>query len=231
MSDRTAARALVIAIDGPAGAGKSTVAKRVARHYGVPYLDTGAIYRTLALSAREQGVSWDDGEGLASLARGLPIRFDGDPQRVYLDGRDVSDRIRTPDISEGASQVSAHAAVRAALLELQRALGAKGCIAEGRDMGTVVFPETPHKFFLTANLAARASRRHADLVAAEAGGAAPSLTDVTEDMQKRDTRDSTRDAAPLSRAPDAVLMDSSDLDADAVVARIIEAVEARETAG
>jgi cytidylate kinase len=224
--EATGAESLVVVIDGPAGAGKSTVAKRLAEVFELTYLDTGAIYRTLALLARRRGVSWEDPAGLGALASALPIAFSGRPQRVLLEGEDVSEAIRTAEISEGASRVSAHASVRAALLELQRAFGARGCVAEGRDMGTVVFPDTPHKFFLTADRGVRAARRLRDLQAADAGGA-PRLAEVEKQMEERDTRDSSRDVAPLRPAADGVHVDSTDLTVDEVVAHIELAVRRR----
>jgi cytidylate kinase len=223
----------LIVIDGPAGAGKSTVARHLADALGVALLDTGAIYRSLAWLARETGVDWGDEAGLAALAQGLEIRFepvpldrrgDGPGQRVHVAGHDVTEVIRTPAISEGASKVSQHPAVRAALLGLQRGIGADavargGCVAEGRDMGTVVFPQAPHKFFLTAEAHTRAQRRHLELLAK--GGAAPSQDQVAAEMNVRDQRDSSRETAPLARADDAVLIDSSELDVAAVVERIL----------
>src|SRR5689334_16665365 len=148
-----AARSVIVTIDGPAGAGKSSVAKRLARRLGYRLLDSGAIYRAVALTARERGTAWADAEGCAAIAAGLDIRFDfvGEINHVYLAGRDATSAIRAPDISQGASQVSAHPAVREALLELQRRLGAGGgVVVEGRDTGTVVFPHAQAKFFLTA---------------------------------------------------------------------------------
>lgn len=216
-------RPWLVVIDGPAGAGKTTIARGLAARLGVPLLDTGAIYRALAWLSSERGVAWDDEAGLVALAQGLPIRFvddDGEP-RVLLGATDVTAAIRTAEISEGASQVSAHPGVRAALLDIQRAVGATGCVAEGRDMGTVVFPDAPHKFFLTADLQARAARRHLDLQRTAAPQAPPSIDDVTEAMRTRDTRDSSRAAAPLRRAEDAIEIDSTALDADAVLAVIL----------
>jgi CMP/dCMP kinase len=214
----------LVVIDGPAGAGKSTVARRLARRLGVPLLDTGAIYRTLALAARERGVAWDDEAGLVALADGLPIEFGALPddeaelQPVRHAGVDVTTRIRTPEIGQGASKVSSLPGVRAALLDIQRALGARGCVAEGRDMGTVVFPHARHKFFVTADLSSRARRRRAELEAR--GAAVPPLAEVERDIAERDARDSTRQAAPLRRADDAVLVDTSDMDIDEVVASL-----------
>ncbi|MCX4245796.1 (d)CMP kinase [Paraliomyxa miuraensis] len=234
---------LLIVIDGPAGAGKTTIARRLARHLGLPLLDTGAIYRSLALTARRRGVAWDDEAGLVALADALPIRFGGlgslaepdaphdvpqrdVPQRVWLGDDDVTEAIRTPEISEGASRVSALPGVRKALLGLQRALGARGCVAEGRDMGTVVFPHAPHKFFVTADLQARAARRQADLVPSEPGamGQGPSLSAVQAELHLRDARDSGRAAAPLVRAEDAVLIDTTSLSPEGVLDLMLEAL-------
>lgn len=213
----------LVVIDGPAGAGKSTIARAVADRLGVVLLDTGAIYRTLALVARRRQISWSDEAGLVAVAADLPIAFveaDG-RQRVMLGDEDVSDAIRTPEISEGASQVSAHPGVRQALLAIQRAVGAKGCVAEGRDMGTVVFPDAPYKFFLTADLATRAQRRHDDLVARH-GAQAPVLANLEAQIATRDARDSGRAVAPLRPAEDAVEVDSSGLSIDEVLAAIFE---------
>jgi cytidylate kinase len=160
---------LIVAIDGPAGAGKSTVARLLATRLGFTLLDTGAIYRVMALRARERGVSWDDGPAVAALADGLALAFrmEGALNRVLVAGTDVTAAIRTPEMSEGASRVSALPEVRAALLDLQRRIGAAGrVVVEGRDIGTVVFPRADAKFFLTATTDERARRRTAELVAA-----------------------------------------------------------------
>jgi cytidylate kinase len=225
MAERT--RGLIVAIDGPAGAGKSTVARLLAARLGYALLDTGAIYRSMALRARERGVAWDDGPAVAALAGGIDISFrlEGAVNRVTLNGQDVTTAIRTPEISDGASRVSALPEVRAALLGLQRRLGADGgVVVEGRDIGTVVFPEAEAKFFLTATADERARRRVAELAAA---GKAVDTDKTKAEMLARDARDSTRASAPLRKADDAVEIDSSALGLDDVVARMAEVVTSR----
>lgn len=219
------ARSLVVTIDGPAGAGKSTVARRLARALGYRLLDTGAIYRTVALAAQRATAPWSDGPACARLAAELPLAFAfvGDVNHVYLAGEDVSAAIRTPELSRGASQVSAHPEVRAALLELQRRLGeGGGVVVEGRDTGTVVFPRAEAKFFLTASDDERARRR-----AAELGGA--DLDATLRDIRERDARDSQREVAPMRAADDAVQVDSTGRTLDEVVAAI--EAEVRRRAG
>jgi CMP/dCMP kinase len=218
---------LVVTIDGPAGAGKSSVAKLLARRLGYRLLDTGAIYRAVALTAKRSGVPWSDGEACAELARTLEIRFDfvGDKNHVYLGGEDVTAAVRTPDVSQGSSQVSAHPPVRAALLELQRRLGAGGgVVVEGRDTGTVVFPQADAKFFLTASEQERARRRVAELAAS---GAPVDFEATVREIHERDQRDAGRDVAPMVPAADAVLVDSSTQTLEQVVDSLATQVEAR----
>jgi cytidylate kinase len=225
-------RRIVVTIDGPAGAGKSTVAKRLALRLGYRLLDTGALYRSVALAACRAGVAWDDEARLSEIARDLGIDFHfsgGEQNRVVLDGDDVSEAIRTPEISDGASRVSALPSVRTALLDLQRRLGAEGgVVVEGRDVGTVVFPAAEAKFFLTASEEVRARRRVAEL---RAGGRAADDARTLKDMRERDARDAGRATAPLRRADDAALVDSSDMDIDEVVARLEAEVRKRAAVG
>lgn len=214
----------VIAIDGPAGAGKSTAARALARRLGFFLLDTGAIYRTVALRASRAGVAFSDGARLGELAADLPIRFD-EEGRVFLGDEDVSKAIRTPEMSQGASTVSAHPPVRAALLELQRKLAARGrCVVEGRDIGTVVLPWAPLKIFLTASPEVRARRRYDELVAK---GQTVDLQNTLAEIIERDERDSSRATAPLKQADDAVLLDTSELGEAAVVDRMQALARAR----
>lgn len=218
---------VVVTIDGPAGAGKSSVAKALARRLGYRLLDTGAIYRAVALTARQREIAWTDAAACAQLARDLDIRFDfvGDKNHVYLGGDDQTAAIRAPEISQGASQVSAHPPVRAALLELQRRLGAGGgVVVEGRDTGTVVFPHAEAKFFLTASEAERARRRVAELAAA---GTAVDYEATLREIHERDQRDASRDTAPMVAAPDAVLVDSSTQTLEEVVDSLARCVDAR----
>lgn len=218
---------VIVAIDGPSGAGKSTVAKLLARRLGVPYIDTGAMYRAIGLAAREAGVRLpiEDPEGVTRLAESLSIGIETGPEmRVSLDGRDVTPEIREPEISRYASAVSAIPGVRRRLVAEQRRLAAaSGGVLEGRDIGTKVFPETPHKFFLTADLPVRARRRAAELAER---GTPQRYDDVLAEMEKRDSDDATRSESPLTRDETYVLVDSSGRDAAAVVEDIERRVRA-----
>jgi cytidylate kinase len=203
---------MVIAIDGPAGAGKSTVARAVAKALGLTYLDSGAMYRCVALAALRADVDPDDADRLGELARRLRIGLDAD--RVELDGTDVSAEIRAPEVAELASRVAAHRSVREAMVARQRRLIETGrFVAEGRDIGTVVSPDAPLKVFLTASDAERARRR-----AAESG---EPLERVLAEQDRRDARDAERDHSPLRPAADAVELDTSTLSVDEVVRWVV----------
>ncbi|HEX6228658.1 MAG TPA: (d)CMP kinase [Solirubrobacterales bacterium] len=209
---------MVIAIDGPAGAGKSSVARGVAAALGFTYLDSGAMYRCVALAALGGGEDLDDGESMGRLARTLGIGFDR--ERVALDGRDVTVAIRDVDVTEAASRVSVHPQVREALVARQRELIAAGrYVAEGRDIGTVVSPDAPLKVFLTATPAERARRRAAQTGEAE--------EEVLSAQRERDERDQTREYSALRAAPDAVRIDTTDLPLDEVVARVVSLARQR----
>jgi cytidylate kinase len=212
----------IVAIDGPAGAGKSTVARRLADRLGFTLVDTGALYRAVALAARRAGIAWDDEVKVAEVARrieaarALELVPDAEKGvRVILDGQDVSDAIRTADMGMGASRVSAIGGVRAALLGLQRQAGEKGgVVLEGRDIGTVVFPDAEVKFFLTASHEVRAKRRYDELVAR---GQTVDFAATLAEVKARDENDTNRPIAPLRRADDAMLVDSSDRAVDEIV--------------
>jgi cytidylate kinase len=210
---------MVIAIDGPAGAGKSSVARAVAEELGFTYLDSGAMYRCVALAALEAGVSLDDGEALGALAGGLEIELDG--RRALIAARDVSAAIREPGVTAAASQVSVHAAVREAMVARQRQLIAAGSyVAEGRDIGTVVSPDSPLKVFLTASDEERARRR-----AAQTGEDFESVLDA---QRRRDARDTEREHGALRAADDAVELDTSSMSLEEVVGRIVAMAGERE---
>ena len=215
-----------IAIDGPSGAGKSTMARAVAAKLGCVYLDTGAIYRTVAYHMILMGISPKDRDGVNRLIDdvNIDIRFPGDGvQHMILNGFDVTDELRTPEMSRGASQVSAHPAVREVLLDLQRDMAKKNnVVMDGRDIGTVVLPDADVKIFLTADVKVRAKRRLAEL---QAKGEKTTFAEVLADLEERDERDSTRAVAPLRCAPDAVRVDTSDCGIDESVRRILAVVE------
>ncbi len=218
---------MIVAIDGPAGAGKSTAARLLAARLGYTLLDTGAIYRVMALRARQAGVAWDDGPGVAAFADGLELSFrlEGTVNRVLLEGTDVTAAIRTPEMSDGASRVSSLPEVRAVLLGVQRRIGAAGdVVVEGRDIGTGVFPAAEAKFFLTASTDERARRRTAELAAS---GRQVDAAQTRADMVARDERDSSRAVAPLRKADDAIEIDSSGIPPDEVVERMVAVVRVR----
>jgi cytidylate kinase len=232
-SHNTTRRPLIVAIDGPAGAGKSTVSKILARRLRFTLVDTGAIYRCVALKAVREGIALDDDARLEALLATLEVSFrvEEDVNHVFLEGEDVSDAIRTPENSMAASQVSGRPVVRQRLLDLQRrlALSAKtGAILEGRDIGTVVFPDADLKVFLFAQPEIRARRRFEELF--QRGTEKP-LQDVLAQQNRRDKEDSEREVAPLKAAPDAVLMDSSEMPLSEVVQNIEDLVGARMSRG
>lgn len=219
----TTARQLVIAIDGPAGSGKSTIAARLAKKLGYVNLESGAMYRALALKALEQQVDLDDPAALRHLADKTVIRLEPQPEgnRVLLDGRDVSQRIRQSDVTLAASRVSAHQPVREVMVNRQRELGAQGgVVMEGRDIGTAVFPNADVKVFLDADARIRAERR-----VAQNGTLTPEEAQHTiEDLVLRDQRDRTRAVSPLAPAADAVIIDSTNLTIDEALAAIEQIV-------
>jgi CMP/dCMP kinase len=224
---------MIVAIDGPAGSGKSTVARGLARRLGFTYVDSGAMYRAVTLLALEQGVDLADGDAIAALARSASIDLDDagkESAQVLLNGRDVSDAIRTPAVTGASSaSVAGHPEVRAALLVKQRVMIADGdFVVEGRDIGTVVAPDAPLKLFLTADPDVRAKRRAAEL---ERRGFQANAHEVRAAIEERDRFDSTRSAAPLRAADDAMVLDTTGLSAEQVIERAFELVEQIRAAG
>jgi len=208
----------VIAIDGPTASGKGTIALAVADRLGFHYLDSGALYRLVGWRTLKHGVSPEDEPAVVTLAQTMRPRFERG--RIELDGEDVTDAIRAEDVSRAASQVAVHPAVRQALLEVQRrSCRAPGLVADGRDMGTVVFPDAVLKVFLTASVAARAERRHKQLIEK---GFSTNIADLSRELEARDRRDAERAAAPLKPAEDAYQLDSSALSIDEVVAQVLD---------
>lgn len=208
----------VIAIDGPLASGKGTVAAKVAAALGFHYLDSGALYRLVTLSALQTpGVDPDDEQALARIAGSMNVEFG--ESVVRLDGRDVTQAIRTEDVSAAASRVAARRAVRQALLERQRGFRRPpGLVADGRDMGSIVFPDAPLKVFLTADVETRAQRRHKQLKEKEMYA---KMGDVVEELRRRDERDSTRPVAPLKHYPDATFLDTTGLTVDEAVQKVL----------
>jgi cytidylate kinase len=225
--DGSLMRRLAIAVDGPGSSGKGTVARAVARTLGYQYVDTGAMYRAVAVVAKNRGIRWEDEERVAHLAAGLRFRFewDGDALRILVDGEDVSRTIRTEDIGQGASKVSALPKVRTALLGVQRQLGAEGgVVMDGRDIGTVVLPAAELKVFLDADLDERARRRHEELL--RRGEIVP-FEAIRRDLAERDERDRSRAVAPLKPADDAVILDSTEMTIRQAVDRVLDLARSR----
>jgi len=215
---------IIIALDGPAGAGKSTVGLAVARKLGLAFVETGKIYRALAFKALRRGIAPDDGDALAALCEDTDIRYEmrADGPAVFLDGEDVTAALTSPEVTAAASVISAHPRVRAAVLPLQRQLcRPPGVVMEGRDIGTVVLPTARFKFFLDAALATRAARRARDLAAR---GQNVTVSDVAAALAARDGRDAARDCAPLRRADDAIYVDTTDMTLAEVVDFIVGVV-------
>jgi len=210
----------IITIDGPVGSGKSTVGKALAKRLNMVYLDTGAMYRVVGLEAKNRGVAADDIEGLRRLCADINITFQPAPegQKVFSSGKEVTDQIRRPEISMLASAVSARKPVREALVALQRQAGKDGrIVVDGRDAGTVIFPEARYKFFLDASVAERAKRRHQELVEKNME---VSYTEIFQDIEKRDRDDRTRSLSPLKPAKDAVTIDTTSMTIEAVLDEI-----------
>jgi cytidylate kinase len=208
----------VITIDGPSGSGKGTISKILAHKLGYNFLDTGALYRAAAWKVREEKADPDDEEALKTILENIRITFNGD--RIFVDGIDVSSAIRTAEIGELSSQVSARPVVRAGLFSIQREMGLQGnVVIEGRDTGTAIFPEAENKFYLDAGIEERARRRYAELKGKDPEA---SLEKTIEDIKKRDARDSSRDSSPLMKTDDMIYIDSTDLSIEEVVTKILD---------
>jgi len=215
---------MIITIDGPAGAGKSTIARALAQRLGFDFLDTGAMYRAVTLAGMWRKLDWDRPDELAELARGVEIELVDD--RVFLDGEDVSEAIRSREVTRLSRHAADNPAVRGRLVELQRAVaGGKDMVTEGRDQGTVVFPDARCKVFLTASPEERAARRVRDL---EARGESATLAEVLGEQERRDRRDSSRSVGPLLKASDAVELNTDGMTPEQVVDRLVELVRQRQ---
>jgi cytidylate kinase len=220
-------KGLVIAIDGPTAAGKSTAGRALAAALGYLYIDTGAMYRAVGWKALEAGIAFEDAGALAELARTIRIALGGDPHNVTVevDGRDVTAAIRTPAVDAASSKVSAVPGVRAALVEQQRLMGREGrVVLDGRDIGTHVFPDAHVKFFLVAESTIRADRRYSENLDR---GRTEDLAETRAALEERDRRDAGREVAPLRAAPDAIVIDSSSCSREEVLAKMLEIVESR----
>ena len=215
----------VIAVDGPSASGKGTVAQLVAEALGFGYLDSGALYRVVAFAAKQHGIAWSEAEAVAACARTLDIQFKN--EQVYLNGADISAEIRTEEMGKGASQVAVHALLRAALVDLQHNFRrAPGLVADGRDMGTVIFPDAELKIFLTASTETRAERRYKQLT----GKNLPAnYENILHDLQERDARDKGRASAPLVMAQDAILLETDNLTISQAVSFVLQSFEHKKT--
>jgi len=224
---------MIIAIDGPSGAGKSTLGKMLAKKYGLLYIDTGAMYRAVALAAAMNGSNPEDAEAAANIAENCRIELQGEPDnlRVYLDGRDVTEKIRTREIARLASIVSTYSDVRRRMVELQREIGRSspsGCVLEGRDIGTVVFPDADFKFFLTAKPEARARRRYREDIAR---GISVTYEETLAEINARDARDVSRKDSPLSIPDNAIVLDTSDMSLEEVFETMVAKIEENKPLG
>ena len=216
----------IIAIDGPAGSGKSTVAGLVAGRLSFTYIDTGAMYRALTLKALREGVDLGDENALVGLAQRTELDIANDEKgelKVLLDNEDVAHLIRTPELTAKVSYLAKVKGVRKEMVKLQRKIGKRGkCVFEGRDITTVVFPETKHKFYLDASLKERAKRRHKELIEGQKG---PALKDIEKDIEIRDHKDKTRSAGPLRKADNAIYIDTTDMSIEEVVNKVCSSIK------
>ncbi|WP_457635721.1 (d)CMP kinase [Persephonella sp.] len=219
---------MIIAIDGPAGSGKSTIAKMIARELDFTYIDTGAMYRAVALKIKRLGINPDDPEAVLEVLKNteIDLRPSEEGIKIFLDGEDVSDRIRTEEIGKIASKIARHRKVREILVQMQRELGkrAKDAVIEGRDTGTVIFPDADIKFFLTASAEVRAERRYREL---KEKGLNVNYDRILREVKERDRLDKTRKESPLKPAEDAVIIDTSDKDIDQVFRQLIDIIKKR----